>query len=430
MKSEENFIIEENIENHSQEKSLGAITNSYYNDENSEEISKINISNNREIINEKSTEQIKDNLNNSSKFHDSNFYKDNLLQSEEIFMNQKKEIQRMREKNLYFLAKKNNKILNNKINEYNTQKNNNTKINESQNITEKDFILDNNNNKNNGIIFFTLNDYQYFEVSLFDYSESDEEKFQIPEINEPWKPSLDIFSYYSKGQEQEKLNNFIEINRIALRTNQEIDYSIKGLELIINFSLLGKSELFIFTRSSVNKGINESYFFDEKSVNIEEEDIFNKYSSVIKITKEKNSNKCFVIFGTFCQDQASSKLYYKSFLKRQLIDYSDIQKSIDYYYFNENDKCDFEIRVTDFGEEIINTKVFLNNKNKYNDINGTFFLPINKKAKFLICGTGKSVQIKDLNVKIHEKDKRNFKSIIQLETENDVSKNCECCSIF
>lgn len=425
MKTEENFIIEDNKDNSNKEKSLGAITNSFCNDENSLEISKIYLSKNKEFINEKSTEQVKD---NSSKFRDSNGYKDNLLESEEIFINQKKEIQRMREKNLN-IAKKNTKIFNNKSNESNEINNNIDKDNESEKNTEKDLILDN-NNKNKDNYFFTLNDYQYFEVSLFDYIESDEDKPKMPELNDSWKPSLDLFSYYSKGENQQKLNNCIEINRIALRSTVEIDYAKKGLMLKMNFSLLGESELFIFTRSSVNKGINESYFFDDKSVNIENNDIFNKYTSVIKITKERNSNRCFAIFGTFCQEQTNNKLYYKSFLKRQLIDYSDVEKSINYYYFTENDKCDFEICVTDFGEEIINIKVFLNNKKKYNDINGTFFLPINKKAKLLICGIGKSILVKDLNVKIFEKDKTNYKSIIQLETDNETTKNCECCSIF
>ena len=86
--------------------------------------------------------------------------------------------------------------------------------------------------------------------------------------------------------------------------------------------------------------------------------------------------------------------------------------------------------VVDYGEELINTKIFLNNKNKFNDISGKFFLPINKKAKFLICGTGKSVQIKDLIVNIFDKENFNFKSFIQFESDNETPKNCECCSIW
>ena len=116
-------------------------------------------------------------------------------------------------------------------------------------------------------------------------------------------------------------------------------------------------------------------------------------------------------------------------MKRQLIDYSEIERTEDYYYYNENDKCEFEIFITDFGEELINTKIFLNNKNKFNNISGKFFLPINKKAKFIIEGTRKSVQIKDLKVNIIDKKKRNFNSTIEFESDNETPKNCECCSI-
>ena len=408
MEKEEFFEIEDNSENSNQRKSLGAITNSYYND-NSQENSKINLD---DISNKngKNIEYIKD-ISNNPLFKSKN-YTNNLLESEEIFINQKKEIAKTREKNLTFLIKnKNNK--NNK----------NNYLSLSKNIE--------NNNINDDIKTFSLKDEKYFEVSIFNYNEIDEEKPQIPEFNEPWKSSNSFFSYFSEKEKSDKIENYIELSRIALRSTKQIDYSKNGLELDIKFNLFGDSELWIFSRCLVNKSINESYFFDEKSVNIEDNDYFNKYSSVIKIKKVRNSNKCFVIFGTFYQEiNDNNKLYYKSFLKRQLIDNSGIEKSYDYYYFTKNDKCEFELILTDYGDDLINTKVYLNNKNKYNDINARFFLPINKKAKFLICGSGQSVQIKDLVVKIIEKEKNNYKSVIQFESENDAPKNCECCSIF
>ena len=405
MEKEEFFEIEDNSENSNQRKSLGAITNSFYNDDNSQENSKIKLDdiNNK---NEKNIEYIKD-LSNNSLFK-SNNYKNNLLQSEEIFINQKKEILKAKEKKLTFLKNKNNK---------------NNNLNLSKNIE--------NNDINDDIKTFSLNDNKYFEVSIFNYNEIDEEKPQIPEFNEPWKPSNLFFSYFSEKEKSEKTENYLEFSRIALRSNKEIDYSKNGLELDIKFNLFGDSELWIFSRCSVNKSINESYYFDEKSENIEDNDYFNKYSSVIKIKKVRNSNKCFVIFGTFYQEiNDNNNLYYKSFLKRQLIDNSGIEKSYDYYYYNKNDKCEFELILTDYGDELINTKIYLNNKNIFNDINARFFLPINKKAKFIISGSGQSVQIKDLVVKILEKEKNNFKSVIQFESENDTPKNCECCSIF
>lgn len=415
MDKEELFDIEINDEINKEEKSLGALTNSYL-VENSQENSKIYINIEKE--------QIKDNSNNS--IH--NNYKNNLLESEEIFINQKKEIQKTREKNLILLKKKNKTNNNNDIK---NEKNNNDEINTSREKIENEDNL--NDTKIKDILIFSLNDSKYFEITIFDYMESpDEEKPIMPEFNEPWKPSDSLFSYYAqKNENSEKPPENIEFTRIALRSIKEIDYGQNGLELNIKFILKGESEIWIFTRCSVNKSINESYYFDDKSANIDINDIFNKYSSVIRIKKERNSNKCFVVFGTFYQEINSNKLYYKNFLKRQLIDNSEIvRKEDEFFYYGENDKCEFEIYVTDYGEESINTKIYLNNKNKFNDISGKFFLPINKKAKFLICGSGKSVLIKDLHAKIFDKNNINFRTIIQFESDKEIPKNCECCSIL
>ena len=422
MDNEEFFDIEINNEESKEEKSLGALTNSYAlgNSQNNSKIY-INTKIEKEQINE---------LSNNSK-RNSNNYKNNLLESEEIFINQKKEIQKTREKNLILLKKKNKTNNNNDIKK---EENKNNEIIEI--ITSRDKI-ENENSLNDttikDILIFSLNDTKYFEITLFDYIESpDEEKPKMPEFNESWKPFDSLSSYYEqKNNNSEKPLEFIEFTRIALRSIKEIDYGRNGLELNIKFNLKGESELWIFTRCSVNKSINESYYFDDKSANVDINDIFNKYSSVIRIIKERNSNKCFVIFGTFYQEINSNKLYYKSFLKRQLIDNSEIERNEDeFFYFGENDKCEFEIFVTDYGEELINTKIYLNNKIKFNDISAKFFLPINKKAKFLICGSGKSVLVKYLNAKIFDKNNSNFRTIIQFESDNENPKNCECCSIW
>ena len=77
----------------------------------------------------------------------------------------------------------------------------------------------------------------------------------------------------------------------------------------------------------------------------------------------------------------NNKLYYKSFLKRQLIDYSENEHNI-----MKEDKLEFKVIIKDLGEENINPIIFTNNEVKSNEINGNFFLPINKKTKLLICG--------------------------------------------
>ena len=449
MDNEEYFSIENNDDNDNNNnksdndisekgKSLGEMTNSYYK-EDSEENSKIYLS--KKIENEK---EIRKDLSNKNSLYNS--YKNNYLQSEEIFINQKKEIEKEREKNLLFLKRKNktndiNNIINTDNDNINNTYNKNYNSNNINNIEleqkiikedEDENNINSNNDKNkikkNEPLIFSLKDNQYFEVTLFDYTETDEEKSKIPEFKESWKPFSSIFSLFLDNSLENQ--DFIPFNKIALRSTQEIDYSKKGLELNIKFTLYGESQLWIFTRCSVNKSINESYYFDEISENIEENDDFNKYSSVIKIIKVRNSNKCFVIFGTFYQEiYDNNKLYYKSFLKRQLIDNSEIDKDDSFYFYGENDYCEFEIYVADYGEELINTKIFLNNNKKFNDISGKFFLPINKKAKFMVCGNGKNVQVQDLNVKIYDKDNCNYRTIIQFESDNENPKNCECCSI-
>ena len=54
---------------------------------------------------------------------------------------------------------------------------------------------------------------------------------------------------------------------------------------------------------------------------------------------------------------------------------------------------------------------------------------LNKKAKILICGKGYSVQLRELVFKSYNK-KKDLGDAIKFEKENDVPKNCECCSIF
>ena len=208
---------------------------------------------------------------------------------------------------------------------------------------------------------------------------------------------------------------------MVLRLVKEIDYDEYGLELNLKVNLLGQSQLLIFTRCFVNKDLNESDLFEE-SRNVEIGDIFNKYTSLIKIIKEKVSNRCYITFGTYYNDPLqNNKLCHKFFLKRQLIDYSDSKK---------DDICEFNIIINDFGEETIDTRIYINDNEKPNDISGNFFMPINKKAKILMFGMGTSVRLKDISGKIFNKRNESIKNLIKFESENSAPKNCECCNII
>ena len=166
-----------------------------------------------------------------------------------------------------------------------------------------------------------------------------------------------------------KINNCIEFSNIALRTLNEVNYNTNGVEINIDLSLVGDSEFLVFSRCFINKDYNETEIFDSTSINNESNDIFNKYTSLIKISKEKN-NKCFVSLGIFYEDENDkNKIKYETFLKRQLIDYSEIENinvtsSNSIYYYLENDLIDIKIIIIDLGNEKIDAKIFINNNKK------------------------------------------------------------------
>ena len=430
MLTEEKFEIEENIVDKISEKnSNGVISNS---DENS-----INENNNESISKKDNNEATHNNIiiNDSLQLYpnqDDDKKQNIYLDSEEVFKNLKLEIQKMKKKNELFSSKKVPKSLNNIItkmnisNEEHKQIFSKAKLQMSQVLKNKD---DNNNKEDNNeeMLSFSLNDFKYFEYS--DIDNQYEEESALEDMDFEWNPLNEDFPFsYKKEENEDNSYHYMEINNKALRIMQEIDYDENGLELNINFNLIDKSELWIFTRSFVNKSINESFYFDEKSENIEKNDNFNKYSSLIKIIRDMNMNRCFVSFGAFYHEiNEDNKLYYKSFLKRQLIDFFYLDQN--YNYNNNNRKSEFNLFINDFGEENINAEIFFNNNNKSNDIKANFFLPLNKKAKILICGKGDSVELKELKVKYFDK-KKSLKNTIQFENENDVPKNCECCTIL
>ena len=419
--TEDNFVIEENVDQDlSQHSPFIIIPNS--DDENDDE--------NQNNINDSLVLYENQKSNKKKKY----------LGSEEAFINQKLEVEKMKKRNELFSLKKERRSINNINTKYIIDKSdelnniNGNELNDEQNISKEKlhiFISEKTRKKDNDkddkniddeIQTFSLNDYQYFEYSIIN-NKYKEHSFDL-DIDNEWTPLNKKFPFsYVNDENKGNSYDFIEMKHLALRIIQEIDYEERGLLLNINFNLIDNSELWIFTRSFVNKSINDSFYFDEKSENVDKNDIFNKYSSLIKIFKDTNLNRCFISFGTFYHDKnQNNKLYYKSFLKRQLIDYS--------YGLNGYDsKSEFNLFINDLGEEKINAKIFYNNGTNNNDISGNFFLPLNKKAKILICGKGHSVQLNEFVFKSYNK-KKDIGNSIQFEKENNEPKNCECCSIL
>ena len=326
---------------------------------------------------------------------------------EELFLKQKEKIQLYKEKNK------------SKINSYKSSEHkNNNRLNNVNNINN--LGINGKHIKHQRKIFngtfksITLDNYQFFERAHFKIAKSSNSDDNIPKLkNVEWK-SLN-----------KSLSNY-ELSGMALRTINEINYDTNMVEIKVKFTLDSNSEFWIFTRSYINKDYNESFNFDISSVNNEPDIVFNKYSSLIKIINERRySNKCYVSFGAFCESSKDPKLIcYKTFLKRQLINFGDNNNS-DY---NDKDYRDFYVVITDIGSEIIESKIYYNSDNKFNHVIGNFYLPINKRSKILFCGQGKSVIVKNLEIKNEEKTDelmQMYDTHFSLE-----QKSCSCCNII
>ena len=349
---------------------------------------------------------------------------DDLLGSEEIFINIKKEIETVKRRNEAFhLKKESTKSMNNNLHSNNDLNSNKFKLltktkDEKDNIQEEE-------SSNNEYYEFNLNDdYIGYEYSNFINSGKKNDKF---DLNKDWKK---IDKDFPRLSENNNGYEYIELNQMAIRVIKEIDFDEMGVELNLNFNLIGTSQIFVFTRSFVNKDINESGIFEDDIYNIEKNDIFNKYTSLIKISKDMKKGSSFITFGTYYNDKyKNNKLCHKFFLQRQLIDYNE-EKNYNEYDDRKEYQTEFNMVINDLGNENINARIYLNKNKKPNDISGNFFLPINKKAKIMIFGMGTGVRLRNIGCKIFNKRNESIKNLIKFESENSAPKNCQCCYII
>ena len=189
------------------------------------------------------------------------------MNEEQIFLEQKQEIERIK-----------NQIQN--INEKNGGEKNQIKLPQLQ---------------------IKLTDEKFFESTYFKLKNSNSSQNIIPEFGEKWNEEMQL------NPNNFKIENLIELSNLAIRTINEIDYSIYKMTISINLNLKGESEFWLMTRcfvkDEIENGINKS------------SNVFDKYSSVMKITKENTSTRCFVHFGTFYEEKIVVKLNIKLFSK-------------------------------------------------------------------------------------------------------------------
>jgi hypothetical protein len=330
-----------------------------------------------------------------------------------------------------------NNISNNNNNITNTEEEN-TIINYDNDITI---------NFENEIDCISLNNLDYFQICDCIVNENNNNDInnndKLPKINEKWTKLNNNISNIRKKINSNLnkilqmpipniLKNNFDLSKKVLRTKNYVDYNTKGVKINLNLKIFDEGIFYIFTRCYIDnyyteeiKEVKKYKTITTNHVRNNKTNIFSTCSTVIKIYKNKNSNKGFVSFGTFYKNKKSGNLHYKNFLNRQLVDF--VHNDKDYYYL-ENDLCEFNIIIIDTGNEYIQAKISLNNKDKYNYIKSNFYLPLNKKAKIMFCGEGNNIKIDELNIKSfikYDEDRERIGLII-----SDEKKNCECCNIF
>jgi len=148
---------------------------------------------------------------------------------------------------------------------------------------------------------------------------------------------------------------------------------------------------------------------------------FDKYSSILKISKEERSQKVFASFGTFVLDERAN-LVFKVFQKQQLINMSKEQQN---KVYKDNDLCRIKGSLIDSGNEKLIVKIYINDDKSENLIVGNFFLPFHDTNKVMLAGSGYCCMVKSFFANEIEKDLKENK----IDFTNE-KKNSECCKIF
>ena len=390
---------------------------------------------------------------NCSNYNSLNTISSHKSDNKESEKNLGKKIKKSKSINNKIFREKRNKSFNNNIkkiklklvDDFNVDNENNVNDNiEIDNEEEEDTII-NNDSKNitiksieNEIDFLSLSNIDYFEKCKCEFKgkdNNDNDENSLPVIEENW---CNLSEYIVQNEIPNLITNF-DFSKISLITKNYIDYNLRGIEINVRLKLYSQSTFYIFTRCYIednndtnNNTINNSEeikkFKTENIFNVrnkKSKSLFSKYSTVIKIFKNRNSKKAFVSFGTFYKGKKSGNIYYKTFLQRQLVDYLHQDKN---YYYLENDLCEFDIIVIDLGNENLEARISLNNKERFNNIKSNFYLPLSKKAKIMFCGEGKSAVVTDLKMRSFSKfdeDKDQIGLILSSE-----KKSCDCCLIL
>ena len=270
-------------------------------------------------------------------------------------------------------------------------------------INRKNYII------KDPILTLSIFDQNQWEYSYF-FTEFLETTEKLPHLfsNSEWTNFQDFRNY----SEEPILTDGIELRNVMIKSIFPIGYPIEGVEIDLHICIKGEGLFWLFTRCILDKTINDY--------------IYNKDSTVIEISKMKNSSKSMVSFGTFLGTTGKENgiLNYKPFFKRQLINYNS---SKDKTYI-ENDYCEYKISIIDQGNEKIQAEILLNDSHKPNNISANFYYPANQNMYLMIAGGGDSVKVKQMICNKFKND--SFQTIDCMIFINNEKKKCSCCILI
>lgn len=123
----------------------------------------------------------------------------------------------------------------------------------------------------------------------------------------------------------------IDVTNTIFRSNEEMNLNFYCSEIFFDITLKRNSTFWLILRS--NK-------------------CFDKFSAILKISKDDKSQKVFASYGTFILDDKLN-LIFKVFLKQQIINISKSNK-----IYRENDVSRIKGIVIDYGQEKIVTRLY------------------------------------------------------------------------
>ncbi len=100
----------------------------------------------------------------------------------------------------------------------------------------------------------------------------------------------------------------------------------------------------------------------------------------------------------------------------------------------ENDICDLKMQLIDYGDNVINASIKVNENTYENCIKSMVFLPLMKKKKIIIAGSGQQVNVKTfvskINLKTNNENNESKNVLMNSAIFSNEKRNCDCCNIY